>query len=1208
MFKLRELIHSRRPAAAAALLLFTALLFYAGARMLPAIADETSWEDSKFGPLDGMEESVYSQTAAAYQDSFLSVARKQQPILGIRPFNTYNDCVFRMLPITPDDFSGDGALEVASYSSSQDIYSATIDSETNSNGQEKAALIRAATAGVRPVSIDIEAYNSIKQNYVVPSDVYMEVSAKYYPIPNSGSDYPHYLKYSYLTEDKQQKTKTLQIMNPSVTRWTSVEDGWGYSGDTVSGRPLDCTAADLNGDGYSEFIVAYLTKEASQGETSNDGAFRIYVEMYDGKELFDAADGSAVAYKSRAEIAKFDLGEKRKYQYSPCQVRIAKGDFGGDGIMEFPIAFTSRVSFQLSLAKYDRDSNTISEHISNIQFDDLYQHDNTPDQYTTEGMDVTVGDFDGNGSDEIMVVYGTYSGKVKEGKSTNRIAFACYKPDIANRSFTKCFVAKDDSVNLWCGENLVAQIWAEAADFDGDGKDELVYIHPGWVDDEHYGSYVSVREWANLDGAGTLLCNQSTYDMFGWYFFEECDYGTYKVNVNFTGSHGMTVGNFKCTNDNNIKQIAIASYANDHKIDYAVIEAVNNDGTWSFKTHGAGIVPAPYSFGTYIANDGHEYEATPSICLTAVDYDHQTMLLGEPSVYTMTAKIQPTFELQMAPRHYDAVNGASIDVFTKQVSMPMYGVYKTQADCTENDEVSSTETTMGVSVKASAKAGKEGGKVSGSASAGYSYTNTQKESNTQTNKYTATSSVSAAGMYDDFVSYQTEEIDVYRYPIIYPLDDDYGRDGSYAASDDVFGTDGDMTVYPSQRYLQIQVPQQPEQYTVSGLNAEWYDPVHQPYNLFTYPRELKEVKNYSSCVGETTKTNVVIGEANSSSVSVKLSEMTGETDTSSTTNKNSFNAELGAGIGQSNAAGKTPVSVSASFSYDETNSESSSSSSNLTNTAAYTLSWPGQKGYDGVYTQDEMDKASFGAALAMLVENTGNFVMAQMITDIKKTSSSSVWYQNGNYNANPDPALNLPHRLNSSTYTYRTATADDDTPRIMRGVTIYNGQESTGTTLSSSNTSYRALMADDGLHRQGARLQLQLRRYDGREGRALLDERMEGRERTDGGRQSWHERPLRDQGLAVNGRFEHQGDRCRVEREQKAQRSQGRGGRDAHRLPAREGRPQRRRDPQRQQLGLRAHGATRPRRVRGNGRVVGLFGEARGIKVVVSLRPAAGNG
>lgn len=893
----------------------------------------------------------------------------------------------------------------------------------------------------------------------------MEIAACYWA--KSGIDKQHYLKYSYLDEDKQQINKTLKIMNDAVQSWiTGDNTGVGY---TVYGRSLDCVAADLNGDGYSELVVAYLTRESSDDSST----LRVYAEMYDGKELFDAADGSAVDYKSRAEIAKFDLGEKRKYRYSPCQVRIAKGDFDGDGIMEFPIAFTSRVSFQLSLAKYDRDSNTISEHISNIQFDDLYQHDNTPDQYTTEGMDVTVGDFDGNGSDEIMVVYGTYSGEVKEGKSTNRIAFACYKPDIANRSFTKYFVAKDESVNLWCGENLVAQIWAEAADFDGDGKDELVYIHPGWVDDgEHYGSYVSVREWANLDGAGTLLCNQSTYDMFGWYFLDwgkQYDDGDWYENADYAGSHGMTVGNFKCTNDNNIKQIAIASYGNDNKIDYAVIEAVNDGGSWSFKTHGYQSVLAQYFVSREWASDlGGTYTSygTPSICLTAVDYDHQTMLLGEPSIYTMTAKIQPTFELQMAPRHYDVVNGASIDVFTKQVSMPMYGVYKTQADCTENDEVSSTETkssetTMGVSVKASAKAGKEGGKVSGSASAGYSYTNTQKESNTQTNKYTATSSVSAAGMYDDFVSYQTEEIDVYRYPVIYPLDDDYGRDGPYAASDDVFGTDGDMTVYPSQRYLQIQVPQQPEQYAVSGLNAEWYDPVHQPYNLFTYPRELKEVKNYSSCVGETTKTNVVIGEANSSSVSVKLSEMTGETDTSSTTNKNSFNAELGVGIGQSNAAGKTPVSVSASFSYDETNSESSSSSSNLTNTAAYTLSWPGQKGYDGVYTQDEMDKASFGAALAMLVENTGNFVMAQMITDIKKTSSSSVWYQNGNYNANPDPALNLPHRLNSSTYTYRTATADDDTPRIMRGVTIYNGQESAGTTLSSSNTSYRALMADD---------------------------------------------------------------------------------------------------------------------------------------------------
>ena len=607
MFKLRELIHSRRPAAAAAALLFTALLFYAGERMLPAIADETSWEDSKFGPLDGMEESVYSQTAAAYQDSFLSVAKKQQAILGHREYTIYQTYeaskatrAFRMLPIEPDDFTGGGALTVVEGDASQEIYRTDpLDGLGTDGDQNYAGIMRCAAAGIRPVSITIETYNNVKQSYVVPSDIYMEIAACYWA--KSGIDKQHYLKYSYLDEDKQQINKTLKIMNDAVQSWVTGDNtGVGY---TVYGRPLDCVAADLNGDGYSELVVAYLTRESSDDSST----LRVYAEMYDGKELFDAADGSTVAYKSRAEIAKFDLGESDRYFRSPCQVRIAKGDFDGDGIMEFPIAFTSRVSFQLSLAKYDRDSNTISEHISNIQFDDLYQHDNDPERCTTEGMDVTVGDFDGNGSDEIMVVYGTYSGEVKEGKSTNRIAFACYKPDIANRSFTKCFVAKDDSVNLWCGENLVAQIWAEAEDFDGDGKDELVYIHPGWVDDgEHYGSYVSVREWANLDGAGTLLCNQSTYDMFGWYFLDwgkQYDDGDWYENADYAGSHGMTVGNFKCTNDNNIKQIAIASYGNDNKIDYAVIEAVNDGGSWSFKTHGYQSVLAQYYVSTSQAPD-----------------------------------------------------------------------------------------------------------------------------------------------------------------------------------------------------------------------------------------------------------------------------------------------------------------------------------------------------------------------------------------------------------------------------------------------------------------------------------------------------------------------------------------------------------------------------------------------------------------------------
>ena len=1040
MFKLKEIIRLRKQeATAAAILLLTALLFYAGARMLPAIADETSWADTKFGPLNGLEESVYSQTAAAYQDSFLSVARKQQPILSYTTEDA-SSYSFRTLPVSPGDFAGDAALEVTEHTASQDIIS-------DSSSNENPVYMRAGTAGVRPVSADIDTGGGIKQRYTFPQDVYFEVKGQY-----NIYDSRHLLTYTYMSDQKEPQKKTITIMNNVVGKF---QDSEGNTGRVYAGHPLDCAASDLDGDGYSELIVTYLTKADDDAEEKPSKLY-VYAEVYDGKKLFDAVNGGTVSYALRLNLRELDLSEN-KYIYSPMQVHITKGDFDGDGVTEFPVAFTDTQHFCLTVIKaknYGTTSQSL-EAVTGVQ--ELFNLYNDPGRFTTQGMDVTVGDFDGNGADEIMVVYGEYNGKMDKSpsdKNRNRINITCYKADINDGSLSEYFLFSDNSVNLWCGEDRTAQIYAEAADFDGDGKDELVYTHPGWVkDNDERGSYVSVRKWTTLDDEGELVCNQSTYEMFGWHFDDSASDG---YDDSTSGAHAMTVGNFKCTNDNANKQIAIANVGTDNKIDYAVIEAVKDtdSGEWSFKTHTS----------IYVNDALHGMSKYPQICLTAVDYDHQTMLLGEPTVYTLNAKIQPIFELQMAARHYDVVDGASIDAFSKQVGMPMYGVYKTQADCTENDEVSSTETgasetTLGVSIKASGNSGTSGCKKSVNASAGYSYTNTQKESNTQSNKYSATSSVNAAGTYDDFVYYQLKEVEIYRYPVLYPLD--YARGYTYKTSDDTFGTSGDMEVSPTDMYLEIQVPQEPEMVAVSGLNAEWYDPVHQPYNLFTYPRDISEIKNYSSSVGKTTRTKYTVGEEGNSSVSVKLTEITGDTDTSSTTNKNSFNAELGGGFGTAGASGKNPVSVSASFNYDKTNSDSSTSSSNLTKTSAFTMTWPGLLGYSGVYTGDELTNASFGAALAMMIENTGNFVMAQMVTDIKKsTPSSSLWYSGGSYSKHPDPALNLPHRLNHDTREFKEATADDDTPRIMRGVTIYNGLESAGDTLSTNSTSYRALMAD----------------------------------------------------------------------------------------------------------------------------------------------------
>ena len=1059
MFKLKRGMrgYMKTPYFAAVLLLLAGVFFYGMARMLPAVADETSWEDSIFGPLKGLEQSVYSQTIAAYQDSFLSVARKQQPIIGYMSSGSIYSKGFRALPINPDDYAGDSAIEVVDSGGSQDVYGIS----------DGTPYLRAGTSGYRPVTAEISTSDGTKQSYTFPSEVLMEILSVGPKLEDNNTRYgkQYHLIYTYIDENKTQQTKALNIMNP-VTYVLKTNGGYTNNKYTylMQGDPLDCTTADLDGDGYSELIVAYLSapdEDIDNNTASSTG--RVYVEVYDGRQLFDMKNNDDVPYLSRAQIAEFEFGEQHygRYAWSPHQVKITKGDFDGDGVMEFPIAFTSRVSFQLALAKYDKESGTINEHISNIQFGDLYQHEGSPERHTTEGMDVTVGDFDGNGTDEIMVVYGKYSGTVKNSPSKeeneNHLAFACFKADIANASFTELFNAEDTDVNLWCAD-ITARIFAEAADFDGDGKDELAYVHPGWCDGgDNACAYVSVREWANLDGIGTLLLNDSTQDLLGWHFNTENGWDQ-------AGNHHMALGNFKCTNDNNVKQIALANQGDDSKIDYAVLEAIKDESGWSYKTHGAKHVT-----DAYFPDENELYTSVAHVNITAADYDHQTMLLGEPETTIITSKIQPIFELHMAPKHYDMIDGASVDVFLQDSSPLPNGYYQTQVSYSSGSTVSTTSTQASeVSQGIDASLSIGGGtttqpaviKNTGSASlsAGISASTSQKDSNTSGNKYTSTSTLSGGGQYDDYVSYQKDEVYVYRYPILYPIDE--ARGTSNVKSDDTFDTGGDITYDASQQFLQIMVPQEPVNWG-NGSVAEWYSPAHQPYNLFTYPRKTSELEGYSSAVGYTTSNADVVGKADHYTVSSQIKSLEETTATSSTTNKFSWNAGLSGNISLPGKSQKSQLEGKASVKYtnDKVNSESQVSSSNFTNTVSYTLNWPGRAAFNGVYTSDQLESMEFSAASLMMIENTGNFVMGQLVPSLKSSSSSSLWYANGKYGQKADPALNLPYRYNSGNKVFDEATSDDDSPRMIRGLTIYNGAEEDGDILTEGNTSFRALSA-----------------------------------------------------------------------------------------------------------------------------------------------------
>lgn len=207
--------------------------------------------------------------------------------------------------------------------------------------------------------------------------------------------------------------------------------------------------------------------------------------------------------------------------------------------------------------------------------------------------------------------------------------------------------------------------------------------------------------------------------------------------------------------------VSPSDYAGDaalEAVDYAESQLIRQDTqtvgdeTPHYSLCGAaGVRPINVTLNT--SNNGPQNYTVPSVSLTAVDYDHQTMLLGEPEVTTLTSNIQPIFELHMAPRHYDVIGGDAVEAFFKDSSPLPNGYYQTQVAYTTGDTVATTntsasETTQGWDASLSLGGGttnqpgviKKTGSVS--VSAGIITSDSQKQQNTAGNKYTNTATLS----------------------------------------------------------------------------------------------------------------------------------------------------------------------------------------------------------------------------------------------------------------------------------------------------------------------------------------------------------------------------------------------------------------------------------------------------------------------------------
>jgi hypothetical protein len=357
------------------------------------------------------------------------------------------------------------------------------------------------------------------------------------------------------------------------------------------------------------------------------------------------------------------------------------------------------------------------------------------------------------------------------------------------------------------------------------------------------------------------------------------------------------------------------------------------------------------------------YYAPPGLgFLAPSDLQGRSLRLGAPTIVRIPAQTQPDLVLAIPPMHVDYIapndptlaannkdSGGCTNATTPCVvnlsvvpsEPPSQGQgfassFNFTSSANSSSKRSST-TSWGISTKTSVGAsfsfndGLENGKDS--------IKNTTKVGHDGTVKKTygtyagTTQSLSATTGLSDYLYFTQKAMNVYYYPVL-------GCDAAGASECWVDGQKVPM-------YVQFSVPDQVRYSDIDGLKQDWYQPVHEPGNVFSYPWSLAQLEaRYTEQVNPLTGTATCMATGTSSS-SYSTQWSSGHNQDSSSGSTSTFSNELS--MSTSSGAGIAGVdSANFNFSLDVAGSTSlntlNESSTSMSTSKAISVNIP-QFGY-----------------------------------------------------------------------------------------------------------------------------------------------------------------------------------------------------------------------------------------------------------------------
>lgn len=750
----------------------------------------------------------------------------------------------------------------------------------------------------------------------------------------------------------------------------------------------DMVAWDWNKDGYTDWVVNFLTNPKGSDDFENMRNSLVFV---DGKSLYEACRGLGTPRVWQNTDASYTLGTNvvgGLTDVKPANsVRTAIGDMDGDGNPEVALYYTT-VKAPDGLAHNNRLKiiRITYNGVDAPEWEWFYAlSENAGKWYLQyDSATVAMGDLDGDGFDELAVLYSTTPALYQNSK----LYLDVWK--IVNGEVTRPVRGVQISSGGKMAGHSAPAVEASIDDLDGDGFDELVYVHTeaGNVNRLH----INVHKWPVTEGVVVLTGMGTKYG----YYLTDYD-STWTMHTDYV-RFSMNTGMFAYPETEILKkQIGLVSTlpgsSGKEGLRWGIFSWNGTDGL------------ALTAKGTR-ADGAMAGNVVPTI--TAADIDGDSMVLGEPTGFTVYDNIEPVFIIQAPPRHWDVLSeGGTTRIMD---SFAVLNGYST----TMMGKASDSETTLttktseghwGASVGISVAQVHHRKENTTLFEAGLEYAGEAAHAHTYGTTVTTTASLSATAQYDDQVYFRANTHDVWRYPVLLP-------------ESQAFVTEDGVTY---RKFVQFIVPRviQSSFSSTAGKEVDWYDPWHNGLNLFSYPRTLEQTRDYPQ--GAASKlpddfwedinglvlaksTGQIMGNVDSTQSNFTM-EVIGHDDVlDSLKNTVSGYAKLNLP-----ARGKL-IKVTGHFGVhgDYSYGSDTITTSDKSKLGGITVSWPGVASYASPSGMTPSDQ-QFTVDAAIYASDTGTISFAYAVSRLAKLYSQ-IWGPGSPYKATADPALNLPRQ------------------------------------------------------------------------------------------------------------------------------------------------------------------------------------------------------